>query len=105
MSIKKNPLQVLLEEIPAFLRNKYILALILFFGWMLFFDKHDVITQWRLQRTVNRLEEDKAFYREKIEEAKKERLEIEINKEKLARERYFMKKDGEDVFIIVDEED
>lgn len=81
-------------------RNKFFLILVLFFGWMLFFDKHDMITQFRLQRSVNQLEADKEFYKEKIQEAHQAREDLEVNKEKYAREHYYMKKSDEDVFII-----
>ncbi|PHN04166.1 FtsB family cell division protein [Flavilitoribacter nigricans] len=100
-----NSFQAIKEQIPAPLRNKYFLVLTLFFAWMVFLDRHDLVTQWRLQNTVNKLEEDKAFYSEKIEEAEQERLDLDINDEKFAREQYYMKKSDEDVFIIVDKED
>ncbi len=101
----KDFLQPALERLPAPLRNKYFLILAVFFGWMIFFDKHDVITQWRLQRSVNKLEDDKEFYSRKIEEAEQTRLDLEVNREKFARERYYMKKKDEDVFVIVKEEE
>jgi cell division protein FtsB len=103
--VKNNPLQDLLRSVPAPLRNKYILVLTLFFAWMIFIDKHDVLTQFKLQRTVKKLEQEKVLYSEQIKAAERERLDLEVNKEKIAREKYFMKKPGEDVFIIVDEED
>ncbi len=104
MANGRNPLKPLLNLIPAPLRNKYVIVLILFFGWMIFFDKHDFWTVWRLQRTVDKLEEDKEFYSKQIEKAEQERLDLEANKEKFAREKYYMKKNDEDVFIIVEEE-
>jgi cell division protein FtsB len=100
-----NSFQAIKEQIPAPLRNKYFLVLVLFFAWMIFLDRHDLVTQWRLQKTVDKLEEDKAFYSEKIEEAEQERLDLDINDEKFAREQYYMKKSDEDVFIIVEKED
>lgn len=103
--MRQNPLQDLLRYVPGPLRNKYILALVLFFAWMIFIDKHDVVTQFQLQQTVEKLEEEKGFYTDKIGEAEQERLDLEVNKEKIAREKYFMKKRGEDVFIIVDEDE
>jgi cell division protein FtsB len=100
-----NSFQAIKEQIPAPLRNKYFLVLTLFFAWMIFLDRHDLVTQWRLQKTVDKLEADKAFYSEKIEEAEQERLDLDINDEKFAREQYYMKKSDEDVFIIVEKED
>ena len=48
--------------------------------------------------------EDKRFYTEKIEDAEQERLDLDINDEKFAREQYYMKKSNEDVFIIEEKE-
>ncbi len=98
-----NALQVLWNKLPGPLRNRYFFALLCFFALMVFFDKHDILTQIRLQRMVNKLEEDKAYYTKKIEEAKQERLDMDANKERFARERYYMKQQDEDVYIIVEE--
>ena len=100
-----NPFQPIMNRIPGPFRNRYFLLLVIFFAWMIFFDKHDVITQWKLQRTVNQLEVDKEYYSEQIEQAEQDRLDLELNKEKFARERYYMKKKNEEVFIMVEEED
>ena len=101
----RNPLQPLLDQIPKPLRNKYLLVLAVFFFWMIFIDRHDFITQWRLQRAVDQMQEEKELYIEKIEQAKQDRLDLEVNKEKFAREQYYMKKRNEDVFIIEDEDE
>lgn len=103
--MQNNPLQPIIDQLPKPFRNRYFLVLVVFFTWMFFMDKHDIMTVWSLQRTVNKLEEDKTYYTKKTEEAKQERLDLEINKEKFARERYFMQKSDEDVYIIVDEEE
>lgn len=95
-----NSFQAIKDMVPAPLRNRYFLAIAIFFAWMIFLDKHDILTQWRLQRTVDKLQEDKAFYTREIEDAEQERLDLDINDEKFARERYYMKKSDEDVFII-----
>ena len=103
MAANNNPLQPILDRIPAPMRNRYFLTLVIFIGWLIFFDKHDVLTQWKLQRTVNSLERDKDYYIEEIEKAEQKRLDLEINKEKYAREQYYMKKNNEEVFIIEEE--
>ena len=103
MAVNKNPFQVLLEQLPAPLRNKYFVALAIFFAMLIFFSKADPITQYRLESTKKQLEEDKEYYSKKIKGAEQERLDLEFNKEKTAREKYYMKKNDEDVFIIVDE--
>ncbi len=91
------------SKLPPFLRNKYVWLLILFAGWMFFFDKHSILTQIRLAKTVNRLERDKNFYEEKIREVRQDLWDIEVNKEKYAREKYYLHKPNEDVFIIAEE--
>lgn len=100
-----NPIQQLTQFLPAPLRNRYFLALVLFFAYMIFFDRHDFLTQIRLQRMVNKLEQDKQYYQEKIEGAEREKVDMEANKERFARERYFMQRADEDVYIIVEEEE
>ncbi len=105
MAKRKNPLQPFLDQVPKPLKNRYVLVLIAFFAWMVFIDKHDILTQIRLQRTVNKMHQDKELYKAKIEEAKQDRLDLEVNKEKFAREQYYMKKRGEDVFIIEETEE
>lgn len=69
---------------------------------MVFFDKHDILTQFRLQNTLDRLEMDKEYYQLKIKTAKQDKIDIEKDKEKFAREHYYMQKDNEDVFIFVE---
>lgn len=98
-----NPFKPFLDKLPKPFKNKYFLVLAAFIAWMIFFDRHDFLTEWRLQKMVNKMEMDKSYYSDQIEKAKQERLERKDYDEKFARERYFMKKPGEDVFIIVEE--
>ena len=101
MAKPKNPFQDIINNLPAPLKNRYFLVLGLFFFWMIFFDKHNVLVQWRLQKTLNTLEDDKAYYNEKVKEAEQMRYDLKVNREKFAREKYFMKRNNEDVFIII----
>lgn len=74
---------------------------------MLFFDSNDLFSQYRLSRKQSELEQTKAFYQEKIQEVKSDRealLNDDDLLEKMAREKYFMKKDNEDVYVIVEEQ-
>jgi cell division protein DivIC len=78
----------------------------LFFFWMLFLDSNDLYTQYKLSRQLKTLEHEKEFYEEKIEEVKKEREQLLTDSEtleKFARESYLMKKDSEDLYVIVEE--
>ena len=81
----------------------YFLVLVVFFILLIFVDKHDLLTQWRLKNSVERLEHDKAYYETEIEKAKQDKENIELNKEQFAREKYHMHKSDEEVFIIEEE--
>jgi cell division protein FtsB len=73
---------------------------------MLFFDKNDVVAQYEYRSQVNKLQEEKDFYVKEIAKVKKDlnELNTDLNTaEKFAREKYFMKKDNEDVFVIIQE--
>ncbi|MBN1415476.1 MAG: septum formation initiator family protein [Bacteroidales bacterium] len=90
-----------------FLKNKYILTLILFFLWLLFFDQNNLLERRKLNREYDRLLQEREFYMKKIEEDRKQIQELKTdneNLEKFAREQYLMKKDNEDIFIIVEED-
>ena len=55
---------------------------------------------------VRSLENEKEFYLERIEEVQQDRNELMTNTElleKFAREKYLMKKETEDIFIIQEE--
>lgn len=96
------------QYIPGYLKNRYVLTLLLFLVWMLFFDSNDIISQVKLRMELNRLEKQQVFYRTKIKEIKASKEELLNDKatlEKFAREKYWMKKDDEDLFIVVPEED
>ena len=95
-----NPLKPLVNRLPHGFRNRVFLISAIFLIWMLAFDKANILTQIRLSRTVGRLKADKVFYQTKLKETEAQRLDMQTNKEKFARERYFMKAADEDVFII-----
>jgi hypothetical protein len=101
---KKDPVGDLIKKLPPYLRNRYFLVLVAFTFFMVFIDRHDISTQFRLHSTVERLEDDLGHFDEMIDEAEAEKLDMETNRETFAREGYFMQKDDEDVFIIVKEE-
>lgn len=97
---KTNPLASLFDWIPGPLKNKYILVTLFFLFWMFFVDKHDFITQWKLQRTYVSLLEEQEELEKGILELKQAQKDLELNKEKYAREKYYMKRKNEDVYIV-----
>lgn len=93
-----------MAKLIALFRNKYFLATAFFVVWMLFFDKNDVISQYEYHSQVSKLEDEKAFYEKETDKSRKDLKELDSNlssAEKFAREKYFMKKENEDVFVVV----
>lgn len=80
--------------------NKYMLSMILFVVWISFFDKNNLITQYKLSDKLERLDSEKTSYEHKLEAALKEKEDLHNNKERYAREKYFAKKDNEEIYII-----
>lgn len=95
-----------MNRLLELIRNKYFLCVAAFVVWMLFFDRNDMIAQYEYRSQLNKLEEEKAFYTKEIASVKQDLNELSTNlstAEKFAREKYFMKKDNEDVFVIIEE--
>lgn len=94
------------NQLPPWAKNPYLLLGMSFLLWMLFFDSEDLITQYKLRSKLKNLETEKAYYIEQIEKIKQDKEELTNNEdllEKFAREKYFMKKKTEDLYIIVEE--
>ena len=102
---KKSPLQQFTDRFPPYVTSRYFLVLVAFTFWMVFMDRHDVLTQLQLRATVDRLDNELGAFDAKIEGAEAEKFDMESNRERFARESYYMQKDDEDVFIIVREEE
>ena len=93
----------LLDKIPPYLKNFYLIIGVLFVIWVLAFDQNDIITHFKLGSKLDKLNEQKEFYLKKIKKVEKEREELKNNDqllEKFAREKYLMKKDNEDLYVI-----
>jgi len=88
------------------LGNKYMLILVLFLVWMVFFDTNSYFIHKELNDDVNALEESKEFYKEEIENDKAfiEKMKDSDEVEKYAREKYYLKKENEDIYIIEHED-
>jgi len=87
-------------------RNKYLIALVVFLLWILFFDQNNLIERFQHRKELKSLQEDKIYYKEKIIQNTEKLKELKTNNEnleKFAREQYLMKKDNEDIFVIVEE--
>ncbi|MFY7878474.1 MAG: FtsB family cell division protein [Lacibacter sp.] len=93
----------LLSHIPAFLKNKYVLTLIGFAVWMLFIDRNDLLTQISRTQKLSELEKSSRFYSDQNREAAAELKRRETDPtayERIAREKFYMKKSNEDLFLF-----
>ena len=93
----------MLKKLPKIFRNFYFTAAILFLAWMLVLDPNNLISRYQLSSKLSTLEDEKVYYEEKIKEVEKDRDELFGDREsieKFAREKYLMKKESEDIFII-----
>ncbi len=91
------------SHIPAWLKNKYFICLSAFAVIMLFLDKNDLLTQFARQKELRELRQSKAYYTGQINTERKELEALKSNPatlEKYAREKYLMKRDNEDLFLI-----
>lgn len=94
----------LLSHIPSFLKNKYLLTGAAFAVWLIFFDRNDLFTQHERGRELEALEKSKEYYSDQIAKERRSLEELQNNPaaiEKYAREQYGMKRDNEDVFVVV----
>ena len=88
------------KVLPDYLVNKYVITAMVFFIWMIFFDKNKWVNQLQLSQSIYRLEQEKKNLGGQIVEARKDKEDLEKNKEKYAREKYYMHKENEDIFIF-----
>lgn len=91
------------KKIPKPFKNKYLIVLLLFSLWIIFIDDYNLITQYKLQKDVDKLEEKKTYYISEISKDSTKLYLLENDKqeqERFAREKFLMKKSNEDIFII-----
>lgn len=92
------------ERVPRFLRSFYFLAGSCFLVWMFLFDANDFMKQYDMYAKWQELQNDKEYYLREIDKVKKDRAELLSSPElleKFAREKYIMKRPGEDVFVLI----
>lgn len=95
-----------MKKLPKVFRNFYVITFLIFLAWMLLLDSNNLVARYQLGSKLNSLEDEKEYYEEKIREVKKDRSQLFGDREsveKFAREKYLMKKESEDIYIIVEE--
>lgn len=96
------------KKIIRIAKNKFFIATLAFVVYLTFFDSHSLIYQYQLKSSLNTLKHEKEFYLSEIRQDRK-MTEILTNDtaalEKFAREKYLMKRNNEDIFLIIEEDD
>ncbi len=90
-----------------FLGNRYVLVIILVLVWVIFLDNYSYFEHRVLNKEIRELEENKEYYKSEIS---KDSISIRQLKnadqtERYAREKYYMKRENEDIYVIDFEED
>lgn len=95
----------MLKKILRIFINKYFVVTVAFIVWMFFFDTNSVISRLKYRDKLIDLKQEKGFYLEGIRNDSvltQKLLTDTFELEKFAREKFLMKKAGEDVYLILD---
>ena len=90
------------KHIFKIFKNVFILIFTVFAIWMLFFDTNSFLTHVELNQEIEDLENEKEYYKKEIEKDKKdiEALSSDEGLERYAREKYYMKQENEEIYLI-----
>lgn len=90
------------KRIMGSFKNIFVLIFVVFVIWMLFFDTNSFLTHVELNKEIKDLETEKEYYKREIEKDNKEikKLSNDDGLEKFAREKYYMKRENEEIYII-----
>ena len=100
-------IQNIIKKLPKPLRNKYLVLFLLFILWIIFIDDYNLINQSKIKNTVDDLKSQKEFYITEIKSDSTELYKLQndpAEQERFAREKFLMKKENEDIFIIREKE-
>ena len=92
----------MISKILNFLKKTYVIIILFFVVWMIFFDTNSALMHFELNQKIKKLESQKNYYKKEIKKDKASIKEIESDSdiEKYAREKLFMKKENEEIFLI-----
>lgn len=83
--------------------NKYFIVGLSFVVWMIFFDQNSYLLHRQLNENISNLMEERDYFQSEIQKENEQLEQLENNPEeyeRLAREKYLMKKENEDIFVI-----
>jgi cell division protein FtsB len=96
-----------MNKIPPFLRTKYSVATFALFFWITFLHNNDLISQVSSRVKLQLLKNEQQYYRDEIENTKEAIHDLTTNVEsleKFAREHHHMKKENEDLYLVITED-
>ena len=84
------------------IKSTYGIIIILFIIWMIFFDSNSFIIHNELNNDINELNDQKSYYEKEIakDNVELQMIQSDSGLEKYAREKLYMKKDNEEIFLI-----
>lgn len=84
------------------LANLYVITSLVFFFWIFFIDSNSIMVNLKLKKEINNLNERKDILEEQIKNDKRiiSNLKNPDSLEKYAREKLYMKKENEEIYII-----
>ena len=97
----------MLRKIFNIFKNKFVIVTLAFLVWITVFDKNNLLSQIELRKKLQGLQNDKAYFLQDIKLSDKETKELLSDPkdlEKFAREKYLMKRDSEDIFLIIQDD-
>jgi cell division protein FtsB len=93
------------KKIIPIITNRYFVVSLAFVIWMLFFDQRDFFLQRERTAELKKVEAAKKYYQQEIDNTKKQLQDLQSNPEaieKYARERYLLRREGEEVYLFED---
>lgn len=94
----------ILRFVPGMLRNRYGAGLLVLALWICLFADYDLYTMVKLRHQLGQMEEQRDQYAVEIATTREQLHELNSDQallEKFAREKYLMKRDNEDIFVLV----
>jgi len=80
-------------------------VLLFFLIWITFIDKNNLISQYQDRQVLYELDKEKRYYQTEIQITQDKLNELKTDNssiEKFAREKYLMKKENEEIWLVVD---
>jgi cell division protein DivIC len=97
-----------LTGVLRIISNKYLITSVGFLVLILFFDGNNLLSRYHVKQELNQMYRQKAYYQKEITENEhiRKQLTHDLSRvEAYGRENYLMKRDNEDIFLIIEEKE